>query len=1243
MPPALDHRLNTLRRRLRQTLLAYGLGWTAAVLVGTMLAACLADWALHFDDSGVRLILCLAILAGGAWVAWRRLVAPLCVSFSDVDLALRIEERYPGFRDSLASSVQFAAADAGDERVGSVALQRAVVRDTLARLETIAADDVIETRQSWRVATLALAVCAVALLVALAGGANTAIALERLLLPFSSTTWPKQTSLRLLNAQLEPLPDESTGPLRAARGESLKLFAENTSGRLPEKLILEYRVSGGTSGGESIADTMRPLSMKDASGRDRELAFGQLPTARGDLMFRAVGGDDATPWRRLEVAPPPVIESLQVRLTPPAYLHRNPENRPEGSGHVEGSIGTKIDIIASANKALASAGLRVKDQPALPVQISDGGRTITSSFIIVEPGVYTWWFELVDAQGFENPNPARYEVRGIADAVPEIRIETPAADALVTADAELLVRTSATDDLGISSMRLVFARDGEIDEPRPAAGQAAGAAVPGAPSGQNVIPLFDGAGRPLEQTVDYPWQLAELKLTAGMRIVFRTEATDDFDLSDVFPPGQAPPPHIGKSVSRILRVVSPAEKLQELTQQQAGLLDDLERAFRLEKQSHDQVEDLRHQLRNTGKLRSEDLDSLQRAELGQREATGQLTHPAQGLGQRAGRLLDDLHRNHIDEPATERRLSEMAEELDRLGQNHLPAIEHELTQARKLAQSRTDQDNATTESALGKAASQQREVLDSLAELLRNMSQWRSEQEAARELSELAHEQSELNRRTDELSQETLSKSRETLSPQERADLDKLTERQRRHAERLDQFQSRIENNLSNGARDGSAASSQLKETLERSRELGISEQMRDAAGQIGENRMGAAARSQAQVSEKLREIEKTLTNEPETDAETLVKQLKQTESDLERLVRREEETLRKTREAQQIQDAGKRQAELDRLEAEQREIQDETSRLTRKLARLQAQRAADSARRAAGRMQQAQQELDEADDDEARENQQAALDDLEQAQRELARERRRAEERLAREQLEKIADQLQAMIVREQAVIDETRRLEEIRREAGRFTRSQFATLRDLTATQRTLREETQALSEKLTAAEVFGLALRGAAARMQQAADLLDERLTGDETQSAEEAARKRFVELIAALKDEDQPRRPNQPPQEGEGGQRRGGPQGESIPPIAQLKMLLSLQRDLLERTEHLQKLREKTGALTPEQQRALEAVSGEQAELADLARNLSQIATESDDDEPDRSGPDRKQSPPDENPAGPPGRGTSPPKP
>ncbi len=864
-------------------------------------------------------------------------------------------------------------------------------------------------------------------------------------------------------------------------------------------------------------------------------------------------------------------------------------------GHIRGLVGTQVHLKAVVNKPLEFANLRVKDQPPVKVPLSNNGRKLEIDFVISEAGVYSWWFDLRDLEGFENANAPRYEIRGIADLVPDVWIDEPPRDEDVTPTAMVPIKVGAKDDMGLREIRLQYKIGSDDKTPFTA------------------IPLFDGKDRPQQHAVEYKWELGGLKLQPGREITFHAEALDDYNLEGA---------HVGRSITRKLTIVSPEEKTSELASQQGRLVDELDAAHKQQIQTHDQVQELKIQLQKAGELRFEDIDLLKRLEIEQRQINSRLSHPVEGVAARAESLLKELARNRINDPDMEQRLKGIATEIGIMQEDHLPTIEQELTNARKLAQTKqglTPEENpedkpksAKTdapksrdeETALGKAEDNQQAVLDSLGDMLAQLSEWRHHRDLTGEVRELIGQQEDLNRETADVGKRTFGKSERQLSPQEQADLARLADRQRKQAQRISGLSKSFEDIAKELEKTSPQAAELLTDADDHLRQQAVAGNLRETANQLGRNQIGEATQQQQQALEDLSELSDILKNKSVSDTETLVKKLKQSREELEPLRKRQEELLRKVEEAEKIADPNERERELERLRQEQQQIRREISSMARRLRRLQARGSGSSLRRASSRMEQAEQLLQEDQRNQAEQEQREVLDDLEQAERELAEEERRAEEQLAREMLERIGDELKSMIAREQTVIEETNRLEALRRQESNWSRAQLKTLRDLAEVQRGLKTETDGLVEVVKAAEVFALALKGAAREMEFAAKRLEDRQTDGETVARESAAKNRFTDLIAAL-EPDKPKKTEDPAQDGGGGgaAANAGPQGEAIPHIAQLKMLKTLQEDLIRRTETLDRVQKETGALTDDQKLELDLLAGEQGQLADLMRNLT----------------------------------------
>ena len=577
----LFERLAELRSRLKYVLWVHGVCWLVVVFFTTALLAGSLDWLWHLDDSGVRFVLTLAIVGSSSYVGWRYLWRPLTVSLTDVDLAARIERRHPEFEDGLSSTVQFLESNQ-DERTGSPELQREVIRQTLARLDRVRVDRIIETSSVQRIASGALLTCVLVGLIVGFNQAEAGTAISRLVFPFSDVPWPKQVELRFVNRDLSPFNDSPNGALTAVRGDTLELFVENLRGPMPDDVTLFVRRSDGAVSKE----LMRQSNLWDTDGERRQISGTSLTITKGPLFLWARGGDCETLPIQVDVVPPPVISSFHLKIIPPEYTGLKPKTLSENVGDVTGPVGTKLILTAKSNKALLSAKLHRKGADPIDMTISQDG-DVSGEFAIHEAGTWTWWLALRDLQDFGNPDAPRYEVRGTPDATPSVHFAAPSSDLLVTPTARVDFQIVAKDDLALKDVRLAYEAQFGVDFPPHTAPPASTETKPdegplelvkrdGPPVASASTPrdesdqqgefvLYDAGESPQMLTLDFDWNLTPHAYPPGTRIVVVALATDWYDIGE---------PHVGQSNPRTLTIVSPEEKRQELAERQAMLLLD---------------------------------------------------------------------------------------------------------------------------------------------------------------------------------------------------------------------------------------------------------------------------------------------------------------------------------------------------------------------------------------------------------------------------------------------------------------------------------------------------------------------------------------------------------------------------------------------------------------------------------------------------------------------------------------------
>jgi len=1173
MTNPLEQQIAALRRRVKTVLLTYAAACTFATLVTAVVVAAVADYVVRFDDPGLRLLVSLGVFAAAAWAVYRYLLPSVQVRHGDVDLALRIERRYPELADRLASTVQFIEQDEDDLVAGSPTLRRAVVARTMADLAKLDVGDVVDVHPARRATILAAAVGLVAVLLAALDPSAVGIALARMSAPLGATTWPKDNHLMFVDPAR-----------RLAAGEDFEVALVDRDGaELPDSVRIHYRFRTDGANAVETVDTMRFVDGKMIARKEN---------ITRPFAFRAEGGDDdSMPWIDLEVVEPPVIEQSSLTLHYPEYTGWPPETTDP---HIRALEGSRVSITARTTKQLTRATLVRDDGRELPARLDADGFGFSlpadaeTPFLVDHTGAY--WFVLEDLEGFRGGAATRYEVRAIVDEDPVVAVEQPRANVFVTSDAVVPVRILAKDDLAILRVTLGYVRSDQSE------------------SGEVEIPLYQGpqrvvtadfaGGHPPQESrvIDHDWDLGPMELAPGVQLTLFATATDYR-------------PSTGHSQPRRLTIVT-AEQLQDrIAERQSFILDELARVLDLERDARGQVQAVEIQLDQVGDLGHGDVDQLQRAELIQRQVERGLTSESEGVQSHIAELLAELENNRIDSPDVERRMQGLAEGIRQLADDRLPAVAREMTAALKASQRRLQDEEPTANSARMKESvaatgEHQDAVIATLEQMLGDLSQWENYRRFYREIGQLRAEQEELSQDTAELGRQTLTRDVNDLVPQQKADLEKLAQRQLDSARRFDHIQQRMKEMSEPLRPEDPLAADAISDAMHHARERAIAGTMREAGANLGENQIGQALDRQQQLAEDLEEMLEILADRRERELAQLVKKLTEAEQELADLRERQEGLKKRIQEAERQPDEAERERQLQRLTREQRQLQEEAERFARKLRRLQAERASQAAARGAARMGQAGDQAEQGDAGQSAEQAAAAERDLDEAQQELAQQRRQAEIDLAMDQLARLEDTLAAARDRQARLLEETENYERLRAEQGALTRAQALGVRDLARQQQTLEEETAAMAERLAGAAAFRLALEGAALEMRDAAKRLALRDTTQPTQRAERNARDRFELVLRALNpdQDDEQQDDHQGGQGGQGGQ-PGGQQPERD--LSELVLLKLLQESINLRTEQLAAASAEDGpTLTPDEEQEYTRLSREQGELADLLLNMTQ---------------------------------------
>ncbi len=796
MPHPIEQRIVETRRKAARLLLIYGVSWVAGSLVAAIVLLGLVDYLIRFDDPGIRALSTLAVLLAAGWTTYRYLYPALAVRLRDVEIAQRIERRFPGLQDRLASAVEFLHQDEHDPQAGSAALRRAVIVDTTDAVQRLNLDDVLERRPANRALAGAAAVLALALGIVICDPLSARLALARLARPFGDDAWPRKNHLEFIDP-----------PQRIAAGQTFEVELRDKGGPPPAEIRIHYLYDNDGHATEEV-ESMHLL--------------GGVPVARKEnvarpFKYRAEGGDDRSmAWISLEVVEPPRVESLQATLHPPAYTGW-PVERVENN--LSALRGTRVALAGSSTKRLTRAAVRTGGAEPIPCALDVDGFLFTlpadaaEPFLIENSGTYS--FELVDTEGLIGGGDTQFEIRAVADQAPSVQIEQPTATLFVTPAAVVQIKVAAKDDLAIHEMALHFSRSGTAETP------------------DSVVPLYTslpaveptaaglaGGGGGDTRVVEYSWEIGPLDLKPGSQVTFYASASDYL-------------PQTGRSTDRRLVVITPQELEDRLAQRQGLILSELRRALKMQQDTRGQTAAIEIQLREVGRLGKQDIDHAQGAELSQRQVTRTLTSPTEGVPAQINELLADLENNRVDNADVARRMQAMLAEIERLQSEHLGPIEHHWTSAIKSAQVDLDEAAAGGEpnrpqrpdvaANLEQVAANQDEVIRSLESMLGNLAEWDSYRRFGRDVAQIDREQEDLERGTRQAAGKTLGKDLKDLDSQQIAELKKTSARQADLARRFDKLLQQMDEARGRLESSDPLAGATLADALQLAREQGTS------------------------------------------------------------------------------------------------------------------------------------------------------------------------------------------------------------------------------------------------------------------------------------------------------------------------------------------------------------------------------------------------------------------------------------
>lgn len=634
---ALETKLDGLRGRLLRLWLLRSV--LSAAAAGLVLLLCLALLDA-LADLPYLLRLGVSAIAAAAALAWvvRDGIWSVKHSITEDGLALYLEKRYPELKDAFVTALQFQRHGVENPAFNSPQMVQVVLTEAEGIARQIEEGEVLKARRSARLGTL----CGMLVALIAAGAAVSprfARAVPRAVLniPFEKRTFYR-------------LESPSEAAVRVPRSEtvSVRIVPDRADSHRPARATIHHRSAGGA------------WIVEGMNGFENGAFTWEFEGVAEDFEFRAEADDWESAPCRVTVTERPRIDALVLTVEPPAYTGmpvrevrvRGGDGKSEG-GDISALAGTVVSFRGTANKPLRNAAVALGETRT---DLAVEGSSFSGRFTVSQSIPYR--FEVLDREDLSELQPAQYQIRVVPDLPPQARILFPEDGSLdVTAYAQFPIQAEASDDHGLSRVRLLYcATDAEE-------------------SWKELHPLASAAAAPGERkfagVFDFSVERLPGGATPGLSLRYRAEAADFQE-----------PAAVGMSQEYRLRVREESEIQKELAARMENLRQETARVLELQQSVRSQTAGLLD--------RSADRQSALHVAIAQQDVAKEIGLRSRFLDAkirwyfRINRLTqspDNIVRQHMGD--IERILEDVAGRYQRLIEERIPAVSAALVEAGK--------------------------------------------------------------------------------------------------------------------------------------------------------------------------------------------------------------------------------------------------------------------------------------------------------------------------------------------------------------------------------------------------------------------------------------------------------------------------------------------------------------------------------------------------------------------------------
>jgi hypothetical protein len=869
MPPtALMNVLESLRRRVRLLSVLYGVGLLIAVGAGLLLATVLLDYLLNLPPVP-RIVVMVGAVVCLLQLLARWVVRPAMARLGLSDVAGRLEQAFPDFRDRLRSTVDFVTKGTP----GSELMKSRVVAEATELAGRFDLNSAIQTKPVWEsFAAGGGAIAVLIILGAMVGSDYLSPAFSRLVNPFGVHPWPKRVEIEMV-AEL---------PARVPVGKPVDVRIRLVKGdRTSREARVYYQYGDGRVESEIMtrgADGVYSASL------DARLEAG----ANSGLMPVWIeAGDDSTPRRSIAIVQRLSVASAELVVQGPPYVKEPATTVQFDATPATVTYGSALTMKVMFNKELdpgKMAYISAGEQAGVLPQVAwdaPVGSTVVGHWVARESG--TFQIHATDRDGFANADGADFQVIVRPDQMPSVQITRPARNEECTPQAVIPLRAVAEDDYSIKSLKLVIYRLGE----KPSLISTIDLIGDGQPLNGLGWNRLESAGDRRRWQVDYAWDLAKLATAAALKpgdiLEYHLEAQDNFEMEGKF--------HDVVSSGKYRIILMSQEQFSALMSDLVGQVREQIKDIRnTQKSLKGETEDLHHQTQAQAQF--------SRADRAQGQAVVARQATAASQAKQAAEKLDALLERMNENRSTAQDLKEMAghvrDDLNQVAEHPMKDAAAQVDDAKNqksdphddAAKQRQQTDSRNAKLAMAEA--NQQEAADRLDQMISKMGDTGGLSQAIEKLHEILNQQQAISQKSNDVGIKNLGKRPDQMSDEDRKAQQANADAQAALAEKMAKAVEQMQKTAEQMQKTDPAASQAMKEAAQTGQQENVAAQMRSGSEAQKQNQQASAQQAQAQVEIGLQMMIHQLEEAQRRKLEALSKQLADIQEQINNLLRQQ-------------------------------------------------------------------------------------------------------------------------------------------------------------------------------------------------------------------------------------------------------------------------------------------------------------------------------------------------------------------